>query len=213
MPSQSDERPPVEDETRSQPNRSRTAPRRSRFESQSECPPRTNAGDALLNLARDVVRAHVDAYEGIADALVPRSLGTGRRWRGRVWASGTRGRSIYEPGLVLRRMRRIADVLSPAPSSIEETHDSYVLEFEVPGWNKDEISVRVGPDVVMVHAERPQDAAASRSEQDRDCVYDAEWVAPEELDDQAVSATLRNGVLRLTFRKLVATQAREVKIT
>jgi HSP20 family molecular chaperone IbpA len=90
--------------------------------------------------------------------------------------------------------------------AVEETAEAFALQFEVPGWTKEELKVRVAPDFVSVVGEK-KEAVQGRASR-----YEAEWIPPEDISPDSVTAELRNGLLAVTVKKATLAQARDVPI-
>ena len=94
-------------------------------------------------------------------------------------------------------------------TDIRETEDAYILDLELPGFKKDEISVRLENGYLTVGAEKAVEENGSKSgkvlRKERyegsleRSFYVGESVRPEE-----ISASYENGVLQLSVPKRTA---------
>ena len=91
-----------------------------------------------------------------------------------------------------------------AATDIKETNDAYLIETELPGFDKNEISVSVKEGILTVRAEhtgeRSSDEGYLRRERTWDTVERSFEVT--EVDTSAISAAYNNGVLTVTLPKL-----------
>ena len=89
---------------------------------------------------------------------------------------------------------------------IKESEQSYVLEMEIPGVDKNAITVSVYNDTVTVETEVRQENDANQEykwlHRERNFGKISRTVAlPEEVDEDAANARFENGVLHLTLPK------------
>ena len=109
--------------------------------------------------------------------------------------------------------------LSPN-ADYEETEESLILHFDMPGMDKDRIKVRVENGILTVEGERKSEKKSGDASQD---YYSSEvqygsyyrsMTLPPIADDSKVEAAYENGVLTLTFpkKKGVASEAKTVPI-
>lgn len=87
--------------------------------------------------------------------------------------------------------------------------DEYELTADVPGFEKDDIELRLSDNTIHITAERETETAEESEEQDEFYIKsERERQAlsrsiriPEPIDEDAVEATCRNGVLTITLPK------------
>lgn len=88
---------------------------------------------------------------------------------------------------------------------LADREDAFVVTADTPGFEKDEINVRVSDDTLSIEADREQETeeeeenylrSERRSESMRRSVR-----LPEPVEEDAVSATYKNGVLTITLPK------------
>jgi HSP20 family protein len=119
-----------------------------------------------------------------------------------------------------RTMRELWPELSRTkfiPISIGETEKEIILRAELPGFSKDEISLRVTPTTVYISAERKKEAV----ERDKEIfkmerVYDSAsrvLTLPEEVKPETAKAKFKDGILEIRIeKKEVSEKGKEVKI-
>ncbi|MCM8533092.1 MAG: Hsp20/alpha crystallin family protein [Lentisphaeraceae bacterium] len=92
-----------------------------------------------------------------------------------------------------------------------------VLEFELPGYEKDEINVRLDERILTVSAEKNSEAKAEENSQDKtvwirreinSSKFERKVTIPENIDVQNINAENKNGILTLTLPKV----AKEEKV-
>lgn len=98
--------------------------------------------------------------------------------------------------------------------SLEETDDAYVLELDLPGIQKDDITVEVTGRRVTIHGER--------KEKEREGVlrhttritgkFNYEIVLPGEISGEQVTASMDDGVLSVRAPKASAGKATKIEI-
>jgi HSP20 family protein len=121
-----------------------------------------------------------------------------------------------------RRMRRIFEEIGFAPTlapaaDVYETDDEFVVELEVPGYEKKELSVEVFDHTLAIRGshERTKDEQAKefalheRLERE----FERRFVLPSQADTEHVSAIFGNGVLEVHTEKLQTVQPKKIEIT
>ncbi|HEX9685347.1 MAG TPA: Hsp20/alpha crystallin family protein [Burkholderiales bacterium] len=100
---------------------------------------------------------------------------------------------------------------------VSENDKSYLLRAEIPGVNKEDISVSIDGDTVAISAEVKSEKDAKngervlRSERYYGKVYRA-FTLGQAVDESGTSAKYANGVLELTLPKKAAVQAKRITI-
>ena len=94
------------------------------------------------------------------------------------------------------------DMFTPL-GDIEETDDSYIVEVELPGLKKDDVSVEVQGRRVVVSGERKERERTGifRSKTRVTGRFHYEAVLPGDIEQDRVTANLADGVLRLDVPK------------
>ena len=101
------------------------------------------------------------------------------------------------------------------PLDIEETESSYQLTADLPGLAKENISIDLHENTLVISAERKDERAADGQLlwQERTGGKLARTIQlPQAVDPDIVKATYVNGVLRLTMQKLAATKTKKITI-
>lgn len=97
-----------------------------------------------------------------------------------------------------------------------EDNDKYVVEAELPGFDKKDIDVNISDDILTIKAVRKQE----QEKKDKNYYYAersyGEFVRslrlPAEVDKKAVKAKYNNGVLELTLPKTKEAKEKSTKI-
>ena len=102
----------------------------------------------------------------------------------------------------------------PSGMQLEETEDAFVLELDVPGVDKKNITIEVSARRVSVHGEREEKVRTGllrHSTRSRGR-FDYEVVLPGAVDDKAATADLEGGVLSITLPKAAGSKSTRVEI-
>jgi len=99
---------------------------------------------------------------------------------------------------------------------LAEHDDEFVASVDLPGFERDEVEVRVTDHTLRIEAEHEESAAESeenylRRERRHESASRSIRL-PDEVDTDAVSASMNNGVLTVTLPKLDVEEAREIEI-
>ena len=90
-------------------------------------------------------------------------------------------------------------------TDVFETTDGYVFRMEVPGIQKEDISIEFKDGSLMVRGERKSDTEVKQDDYHRVESYSGTFYRsfrlPETVDHQKIDASLKNGILRLTIAK------------
>ncbi|WP_255291591.1 Hsp20/alpha crystallin family protein [Natrinema sp. CBA1119] len=95
--------------------------------------------------------------------------------------------------------------------------DEFVLTADVPGFETDDIDLRLADDTLHITAERTKESTEEenesyiRNERTRRSMSRAVQL-PESVDEEAVEASYRNGVLTVTLPKTEPTEPEETSI-
>ncbi|HEX7953349.1 MAG TPA: Hsp20/alpha crystallin family protein [Burkholderiales bacterium] len=114
------------------------------------------------------------------------------------------------------RFMRMPETAGPR-MDVRESGEAYVMEVEIPGVDKNAISVSVYNDTVTIEAEVREEKAADKETawllRERSFGRIARTVTlPEEMDETASSAKWENGVLYLTLPKKRTSAAKRLAI-
>lgn len=107
-------------------------------------------------------------------------------------------------------------VYSPRLDVYEE-NDNIVVDVELPGLEKDDVSVAVDGDVLTLKGEKKQESEAKEDEPvyRRERFYGSfqrSLQLPSDIDAEKVNAAYKNGVLRVALPKSEAAKPRQIAI-
>ncbi|MGW4536531.1 Hsp20/alpha crystallin family protein [Streptomyces chartreusis] len=107
-----------------------------------------------------------------------------------------------------------AEVWAPL-ADVEDTEDAYLVELELPGVEKDQITVEVGEGELDVHGEikEKERTGVVRRHSRRIGQFDYRTTLPPNADTEHVSADLTNGVLTVRVPKTERGKPQRVEIT
>lgn len=103
------------------------------------------------------------------------------------------------------------------PTDLVEHDDEFVVTVDLPGFEKDDVEIRVADHTLRIAADRDESASEEeeaylRRERRRRSVRESVRL-PDEVDKEAVSARMRNGVLTVTLPRLDVEEERTVEIS
>ena len=126
------------------------------------------------------------------------------------------------------RLRRLFDQTlgfswPPAPTEtggwspfvdVEETDDAYVVEAELPGVKREDINIElVGTDLAITGEVPPRERTGTVKRQGRRTgKFEYRMTLPDQLDADAVDATLADGVLTIRVPKAERAQRRRIEV-
>lgn len=103
------------------------------------------------------------------------------------------------------------------PVDIYETDDALVLEVELPGVSKDEVSLELHEHTLTLSGERKREPSAQggqyHREEGRYGAFQRAFRMPTIVDQAQVQATYKNGVLALRLPKRAAPKPQGIPIT
>lgn len=103
------------------------------------------------------------------------------------------------------------------PVDIYETDDAVVLEVELPGVSKDEVSLELHEHTLTLSGERKREPSAQggqyHREEGRYGAFHRAFRMPTTVDQAQVQATYKNGVLALRLPKHAAAKPQGIPIT
>ncbi len=103
------------------------------------------------------------------------------------------------------------------PVDIYETDDALILKAELPGVSKDDVSVEVHQNTLMLRGERKHDAQVPADRYHRTerayGPFQRSFVLPTVVDQEHVQATYHDGVLELRLPKSEAAKPKRIAIT
>lgn len=90
-------------------------------------------------------------------------------------------------------------------AKLKETEQKYIFEFDLPGFEKDEVDVSISDNVLIITAEHKQENK-NKFYFERES-KDISFVMPENINSEKIEANLKNGVLNVEVeKKLVDTK-------
>jgi len=97
-----------------------------------------------------------------------------------------------------------------------EHDDEFVATVDLPGFERDDVEIRVTDHTLRIDADREESAEEGgeeylRHERRHESMHRSIQL-PEEVDADEVSARMKNGVLSITLPKLEAEETREIEI-
>jgi len=92
-----------------------------------------------------------------------------------------------------------------SPEAIHETPEAWVLRLDLPGFAKENVSLKVENEVLRLTAETPSENPFARK-------VDRQWKLGTRINVTDIKATLENGVLEITLPKQEAPAARDITI-
>ncbi|MBH5333952.1 Hsp20/alpha crystallin family protein [Streptomyces pactum] len=101
------------------------------------------------------------------------------------------------------------------PADLEETEDAYLLQVELPGVRREDVTVELNAGELSVHGEvrERERAGVLRSGTRRTGRFDHRVSLPRDTDAEHVTAELRDGVLTVTVPKAERSRPRRIEIT
>ena len=96
-----------------------------------------------------------------------------------------------------------------------ETEDGFELRLNLPGIDKKNLQVQVADQTLSIEAHReetPREGTCIRQEFPV-VNYRAAYALPDDVDPDAVSAKLTNGILTVTLKKREAAKPRSIKVS
>lgn len=100
-------------------------------------------------------------------------------------------------------------------ADVEETDDAYLVEIELPGVKREDVSLQVAGQRLSVSGERKERERVGIIRRRSRTVgqFHYEVVLPGEVDDQGVSASMDEGVLTVRVPKPASQRPRRISIT
>jgi len=102
------------------------------------------------------------------------------------------------------------------PVDIYETDDALVLKAELPGVSKDDVSIEIHQNTLILRGERQHEAEVKDAHYHRAerayGPFQRSFVLPTMVDQEKVQATYRDGILELRLPKLETATPRRIAI-
>ncbi|MFC5999253.1 Hsp20/alpha crystallin family protein [Quadrisphaera sp. GCM10027208] len=98
---------------------------------------------------------------------------------------------------------------------IEETDEAFLVEAELPGVKRDDVTVELRDNELTIHGEikERERTGVLRRQTRRTGQFDYRVVLPGDVDADNVEANLQEGILRVTVRKAEQAKPRRIEIT
>jgi HSP20 family protein len=101
-------------------------------------------------------------------------------------------------------------------ADLVEEDDEFVVTVDLPGFDRDEVDVRVADHSLTIDAEHAESSEAEeksylRRERRRESMHRSIHL-PAEVDSEGVSARMKNGVLTITLPKVETDDAKQIEI-
>jgi HSP20 family protein len=119
-----------------------------------------------------------------------------------------------EPTQVADRSQRRARVAWPA-TNVFETKEAFLVKAEVPGLAESDVSVSVEDDALVVRGERKSEVPEGYKVHVRErapVAFTRKLPLPARVDADAVTATLKDGVLTITLPKAQEALPRQIAV-
>ncbi len=101
-------------------------------------------------------------------------------------------------------------------TDVYETGDGYVFKMDVPGIQKEDISIEFKDGSLIVKGERKTDTEVKQEDYHRVESYNGSFYRsfrlPETIDPQKIEASMKNGILRLTIAKAEEKKPKQITI-
>ena len=106
-------------------------------------------------------------------------------------------------------------------ADVSETDDAYVVKAELPGVNKDQVNIQLQDREIVISGEIPEpetgdgkgDGTRRHRSTRRTGQFEFRTYLPGDVNADAVTAQLSDGILTITVPKSEATKPRKVEIT
>jgi HSP20 family protein len=99
-------------------------------------------------------------------------------------------------------------------ADVEETDDSYVLEVDLPGVNRDDVKIELRDNEVRITGElkEKERTGVLRRQTRRVGQFEFMVTLPGDIDPDKVDASLHDGVLTVRLAKAAASQPRQIEV-
>lgn len=97
-----------------------------------------------------------------------------------------------------------------------ETDDEYVVELDLPGWERKDIEVTVEQGILTIAGEKSEEKEEERPtyhlRERSKASFTRTFSVPHTIEAKAVNAAFMNGVLRVTMPKVAEAKARRIEV-
>ena len=106
--------------------------------------------------------------------------------------------------------------LSTPAVNVLEQEEHFAIEVAAPGWNKEDFSIKVEDDTLLISAERENSAEQQEEGRytRREFAYNSfrrSFTLPDTVDSEGIGANYTNGILRITLPKRDEAKAKPVR--
>lgn len=105
--------------------------------------------------------------------------------------------------------------LATFKTDITETETSYLIEAELPGYSKEELNIEVSQDRLTISAKKDESTETKEGNylrRERRTGHSERTFILENVDQEAIRADFKDGILRLTLPKLAPEPPKNRKI-
>lgn len=110
-----------------------------------------------------------------------------------------------------------SNIYRNAPVNIKETNEGYIVELLAPGFEKSELKVDMENGMLIISAERKEEATAETEKQIRKeftiSSFKRSFALDEKINAEAIEAKYENGLLRLNLPKKTEVKPAAKQIT
>jgi len=111
----------------------------------------------------------------------------------------------------------LADMPWVPHADLSETDDAYVVKAELPGVNKDQVNLQLQDRELVISGEVPEPESGNGSRRHRSSRrtgrFELRTYLPGDVNADAVTAQLSDGILTVTVPKSEAAKPRKIEIT
>jgi len=97
------------------------------------------------------------------------------------------------------------DLQTPTPTNVVETQNGYLIQVALPGYKKDQISVKVDEDVLSIRAEVKTIRQHSHHKFHKQEIFSSSFqrsiLLPVDVNDENIKATFKDGLLNIDLPK------------
>lgn len=110
--------------------------------------------------------------------------------------------------------RSLGDQVWAPPVDIEEQDDAWIVEADVPGAKRDDVTIELHDGELAIHGEvkETERAGILRRRTRRTGRFEYRVTLPRDLDPDAVEANLNDGVLRVRLPKPERSKPRRIEV-
>jgi HSP20 family protein len=93
---------------------------------------------------------------------------------------------------------------------IASDNDKYIIEMEVPGIKKSEISIEAQDQIIKISAKRDSDNNSYSNASSRE--FEKEFNLPDDAVEKNISANLKNGILEIKIPRKTEVKSKAINI-